>query len=169
MKYFVAVNGRTLEVEVRERLGELELSIDGEPREFEYAEADHLGQVAAQLDGRSYGVSIEGDEHRCWVTVAGHLYQVEIEDEREQAAHAAERASGRRGGTLESVMPGIVVQLLVAEGESVREGQPLLILEAMKMQNEIAASCAGIVKAFHVDEGAAVASGQKLVTLAPED
>ena len=165
MKYFVEVNGRTVEVEVRERLGRLELFIDGQAREFAYAEVDRLGQVAAQLDGSSYGVSIEGDGHRCWVTVAGHLYQVELEDERERAAHAAERERGKGGGTLESVMPGVVVRLLVGEGESVEEGQALLILEAMKMQNEIAATSAGIVKTIHVAEGAAVASGEKLVTI----
>ena len=165
MKYFVEVNGRTVEVDVLERLGELEVRIDGKPREFHYAEADRLGQVAAQLDGWSYGVSIEGDDHRCWVTVAGHLYQVEIEDERERAAHAAERERGKGGGTLESVMPGVVIQLLVAEGDTVEEGQSLLILEAMKMQNEIAAPSAGKIKTIHVAEGVAVASAQKLVTI----
>ncbi|MCC7012736.1 MAG: acetyl-CoA carboxylase biotin carboxyl carrier protein subunit [Planctomycetes bacterium] len=62
-------------------------------------------------------------------------------------------------------MPGVVVKLLVQEGAAVEKGQPLLILEAMKMQNEIAAPAAGVVKALHVREREAVASGAKLVTL----
>ena len=63
-------------------------------------------------------------------------------------------------------MPGVVVSLVVDEGQAVEAGQPLLILEAMKMQNEIDAPLAGIVKAVHVAEGQAVAAGEKLVTLA---
>ena len=62
-------------------------------------------------------------------------------------------------------MPGVVVELLVAEGDPVTEGQPLLILEAMKMQNEIVAPGDGSVAAVHVEAGQAVASGDKLLTL----
>ena len=63
-------------------------------------------------------------------------------------------------------MPGVVVELLVEVGEAVAEGQPLLILEAMKMQNEIGAPGDGIVKALHTSAGDAVGAGDKLVTLA---
>jgi biotin carboxyl carrier protein len=67
-------------------------------------------------------------------------------------------------------MPGVVVSLLVTEGDVVEEGQPLLVLEAMKMQNEIAAPAAGSVRLIHVQEGEAVSAGAKLVELevAPE-
>lgn len=165
MKYFVTVNGRAHVVEVVERLGRLAVSVDGKPLDLSYEEVDSLGQVALICAGRSWGVSIEGDEHQVSCTLAGHLYAVEIEDERERAAHAAEREASKGGGTVKSVMPGVVVKLLVKDGESVEKGQPLLILEAMKMQNEIAAPSAGVVKALHVREREAVASGAKLVTL----
>jgi biotin carboxyl carrier protein len=62
-------------------------------------------------------------------------------------------------------MPGIVVEVLVAEGETVEEGQPLLILEAMKMQNEIRAAGPGVVDGLHVSKGEAVAAGARLVSL----
>ena len=68
---------------------------------------------------------------------------------------------------MKSVMPGVVVELLSAEGDAVEKGQPLLILEAMKMQNEIEAPLAGVVKTIHVGEGEAVGNGAKLVTIAP--
>lgn len=165
MKYFVTVNGRAHEVSVVERLGELEVTVDGRRLDFDYEEVDRLGQVALIAEGRSWGVSIEGDEHSVSCTIAGHLYEVEIEDERERAAHAAEREAQKGGGAVKSVMPGVVVKLLVAAGDAVEKGQPLLILEAMKMQNEIAAPAAGIVQALHVREKEAVGSGAKLVTL----
>jgi biotin carboxyl carrier protein len=165
VKYFVQVNSRQHEVDVVERLGELIIAVDGKPLDLSYEEVDTLGQVALLSDGKSYGVSIEGDMNKASVVIAGHLYAVEIEDERERAAHAAERAATKGGGLVKAVMPGIVVKLLVAEGDTVEAGQPLLILEAMKMQNEIGAPAAGRIKALHVREKEAVAGGAKLVTI----
>src|SRR6185369_15076888 len=102
-------------------------------------------------------------------TLAGHFYDVELEDERERAAHAAERAAGKGGGTVCSVMPGIVVEVLVKNGAAVEKGEPLLILSAMKMQNEIASPSGGIVKEIHVNPGQPVSTGEKLVTLVPRE
>ncbi|MEW6074465.1 MAG: biotin/lipoyl-containing protein [Planctomycetota bacterium] len=166
MKYFVTVNGAPHEVELSERLGELLVRYDGAPLDVRFEEVDRLGQVALYVGDASYAVSIEGNASSAVVTVAGALYTIEIEDERERAAHSAARASGGHGGVVKSVMPGVVIELLAREGEVVAKGQPLLILEAMKMQNEIAAPMAGIVKGFHVAEGEAVGNGAKLVTLA---
>jgi len=165
MKYFAEVNGREHEVEVRERLGELEVAVDGERLDLDYCEVDALGQLSVLHGTLSFGASIEGGPNEFGVTIAGHFYQVEIEDERERAAHAAEREARKAGGLLKSVMPGVVVEVRVAEGDTVAEGQPLLILEAMKMQNEMGAPTAGTVTKVHVAEGEAVAGGQSLVTI----
>lgn len=165
MKYFARVNGREHEVEVVERLGELVVSVGGQPLELDYCEVDQLGQVSLLAGEESYAVSIEPQADGYAITIAGHLYSVAIEDERERAARAAERQAAGKGGVLKSVMPGIVVKVLVQPGEAVAKGQPLVILEAMKMQNEIAAEADGVVTELHVAEGQAVAGGEKLVTL----
>ncbi len=165
MKYFVSVNGRSHEVDLVERLGALEVSVDGQPLDLSYQEVDDLGQVIVLREGRSYALSIEGDEARAAVTLAGHFHDVRLEDERERAARAAEHASARSGGVVHSIMPGIVVEILVRSGESVEKGQPLLILSAMKMQNEIAAPSAGVIADIHVSAGEPVAAGARLVTL----
>jgi len=165
MKYFVELAGDTHEVELVERLGELIVTVDGAPMDFTYQEIDRLGQVVAIRDGLSYALSVEGDKSKINVTLAGHTYAMELEDERERAAHLAERAARGGGGPIKAVMPGIVVEYLVEIGAEVAEGQPLLILEAMKMQNEIAAPGPGILAAIHVEAGATVAAGDKLVTL----
>jgi len=166
MKYFVRVNGAEHELELSERLGVLSATFDGEPVDVRYDEVDTLGQLALFVGERAYGASIEGSFEDCHVTIAGRVYAVELEDERERAAHAAERARAKSGGDVKSVMPGVVVELLVAEGDVVEAGQPMLILEAMKMQNEIEAPLAGRVTKVHVAQGEAVSSGAKLVTLA---
>tara|TARA_R110002126_G_scaffold15427_3_gene63242 strand:+ start:3450 stop:3965 length:516 start_codon:yes stop_codon:yes gene_type:complete len=165
MKYFVEMVGGTHEVELVERLGELIVKVDGEPMNFDYHEIDLLGQVVATHDGQSYALSVEGGKSKVRVTLAGHTYAMELEDERERAAHLAERAARGGGGPIKAVMPGIVVEYLVEVGAEVAEGQPLLILEAMKMQNEISAPGPGILAAIHVEAGATVAAGDKLVTL----
>jgi biotin carboxyl carrier protein len=165
VKYYITVNGKEHQVDVVERLGVLRVAVDGKPLDIDYQEADSLGQVAVLCEGKSFGLSIEGDEHTLSATIAGHLYAVEIEDERERAAHAAERAQAKGGGVVKATMPGIVVKLLVKEGETVAKDQPLLILEAMKMQNEMTAPSDGVVKQLHVREREAVSGGAKLVTL----
>lgn len=170
MKYFANVNGTEHEVELVERAGELVLSVDGEPLELHYDEVDQLGQLALRVGGYSFGASVEGGPTDYAVTIAGLRYGIELEDERERAASAAAREKLGGGGPVKSVMPGVVVDVLVSEGETVAEGQPLLILEAMKMQNEIAAPAAGVVSGVHVSAGEAISGGAKLVTLsAPEE
>lgn len=166
MKYYVTVEGEEHEIELAERLGKLVVRYDGEPLAVRYEEIDRLGQLGVFLGERSYGVSIEGGRHEALVTVAGNTYRVEIEDERERAAHQAERERTGGAAQVKSVMPGIVVDLLVAEGDTVTKGQPLLILEAMKMQNEIPAPVDGTVEALHVAQRQTVGTGALLVTLA---
>jgi biotin carboxyl carrier protein len=174
VKYYVSVNGSEHEVELSEVHGELRVAFDGRPLVVRYEEVDRLGQVALYVGdphrsdeggAKAYAVSIEGGASQAQVTVAGHLYQIALEDERERAAHDAERTRTKGGGDLKSIMPGVVIKLLVAEGATVEKDQPLLILEAMKMQNEIGAPAAGRVTAVHVREGQAVSSGAKLLTL----
>jgi biotin carboxyl carrier protein len=165
MKYFVSVNGEEHVVELVEVLGQLQVAFDGEQVDVRYREVDRLGQVALFVGERAYAVSIEGNSSAAQVTVAGHFYGVTLEDERERAAHDAERTRSKGGGVLKSIMPGVVVKLLVQPGDEIEKDQPLLILEAMKMQNEIVAPQAGRVTALHVSEGEAVLSGAKLATL----
>jgi biotin carboxyl carrier protein len=167
VKYYVKVNGRDHEVELVERLGQLAVAVDGKPLDLTYEEVDDLGQVVLLHEGLSYGLSIEGDEARVQITLAGHFHDIQLEDERERAAHAADRAQGKSGGLVTAVMPGIVVEVLVKPGDTVAKGQPLLILSAMKMQNEIAAPCDGVVQQVLATAGQAVAAGAKLIVLVP--
>ncbi|MFT7486865.1 MAG: biotin carboxyl carrier protein [Candidatus Paceibacteria bacterium] len=169
MKYFVELNGREREVVLEERLGELSVSVDGKLVELNYSDVDDLGQLFVLSGTRSFGVSIEGDTNQIDITIAGHLYEVHIEDEREQAANAAERAAAKGGGLVVAVMPGVVVQILVEPGQAVTEGQPLLILEAMKMQNEIRSPLAGTVQEVHAQQGEAVSAGEKLLLIESDE
>lgn len=165
MKTFVEIGERTFETEITEHHGEMRITLDGEPCEVVYDEADTHGQVVLIHNGKSYAMSIEGTTHDVAVTIAGYRYDITLEDERERAANLAAKAASKGGGTVKAVMPGVVVEHLVQPGDEVTEGQPLLILEAMKMQNEIGAPGDGVVKEFHAAAGDAVGAGDKLITL----
>ncbi len=127
------------------------------------------------------------------ITVNGVSYEVDVEEVKEGAAPAAPKpqtappaqapkaaaaptasapapaatsaAVPAGGTTVESPMPGNVWKIIVKEGQEVKEGDTLLILEAMKMENEIPAPCDGVVASLHVAEGAAVNGGDILVSI----
>lgn len=165
MKTYIEIGKTTFETEITERNGKRVVTMNGEPCDVEYHEADTHGQIILIKDGKSYAISIEGDAENISVTLAGHRYDAFLEDERERAANIAAKAASKGGGLLKAVMPGVVVEILVEAGQEVSEGQPLLILEAMKMQNEIGAPGPGIVSQIHAAAGTAVSAGDKLVTL----
>ncbi len=169
MKLFVDMHGREYEVDLIEQAGQRELRVDGKIVDLDYREADNLGQLIVMMNGQSYGLSIEGDTHETHVTLAGHSYAVHMEDDRERAANLAAKEASGGGGPVEAVMPGIVVEVLVEEGQTVEEGTPLLILEAMKMQNEIKAPGLGSVAEVRVKAGETVAGGAILLVLKGEE
>ena len=84
----------------------------------------------------------------------------------EQAAPAAAPVSAASGDAMPSPMPGTILRVLVNIGDEVKENQPLMILEAMKMENEVVANHAGKVAGIHVNQGQVVNAGDALITIA---
>lgn len=102
----------------------------------------------------------EGNEHQ--ITIGGSNVHVEIVDPLALKRKRRDDESGS-GGVVKALMPGRVVRVLVAKGDSVRKGTPLLILEAMKMENEIQAPADGLVDELFVTPGQTVEAGADLV------
>ena len=117
------------------------------------------------VDGRSYDVVADVQRERVSVQMLGEQFVVHVEDERERAAHAV--AGHKKGGRreLRAAMPGIVVDVKVAVGDSAEEGQTLVVLEAMKMQNPLTAESAGKITRVFCKKGEAVAAGALLLEL----
>lgn len=117
------------------------------------------------VDGTLYEVTLEGDR----AAVNSIPYSVAIaglEAVRAAApAPAAAREVAEGAGMIKAIMPGKVIRVLVAEGEEVEEGDVAVILEAMKMENELRADRSGVVKQVAVAEGDDVALGQVLVVI----
>ena len=120
------------------------------------------------VNGTEYIVEVEGEGTTWKATVEGQTFDIEMPD----AAPSAKprRAGGRKkkkSGTVSANIPGKIVTVEVKEGERVEEGQVILILEAMKMQNEIQAPITGTVTIVHCEEGQAIEANIPLVVIEP--
>ncbi|MDO8138991.1 acetyl-CoA carboxylase biotin carboxyl carrier protein subunit [Streptococcus mutans] len=87
-------------------------------------------------------------------------------DQKQQSQTPSLAATASAANTMPAPMPGTILKVLVNVGDTVSENQPLMILEAMKMENEIVAGMAGTVSAIHVSSGQAVDAGDNLITIA---
>jgi len=115
------------------------------------------------LDGASYNVEVERFDKEYEVTVRGEVYSFRVTDEREISTSAAEQASGIH--RVAAPMPGMVVDVDVSAGDEVEAGARLLVLEAMKMQNELASPVSGVVTNVEISPGDKVNSGDLLLEI----
>ncbi|MGH7699797.1 MAG: acetyl-CoA carboxylase biotin carboxyl carrier protein subunit [Gemmatimonadales bacterium] len=169
MKYFVTISGRTLEV----RVDGDRVVVDGASLEAHLAAVPGTPLHHLLLDGASWTMAVHpagaaAGPRWSWVIGAvGERFAVDVVDERTRAIEAltGARASGGGAGTVVAPMPGLVVRLEVREGQRVEAGAGLVVVEAMKMENELRAPRAGVVAAVHARVGQAVEKGAALVTL----
>jgi biotin carboxyl carrier protein len=128
-----------------------------------------------KINGKEYEVTINSvSETNAQVTVNGASYEVEmIQEEKPQdpiykrpsipAREAAPHAEADK--SLKSPLPGMILAIKVKVGDTVREGQPVAVLEAMKMENEILSEHDGTVTEIHVEKGETVLEGDAIVTI----
>ena len=110
--------------------------------------------------GRSWEAGLVEIEDGYEVEVVGLRHEFEVMDPRKKALRMAEGAGGK---TLKTQMPGRVVRILVAEGAPVEEGQPVIVVEAMKMENELKSPVSGTVQRLCVEEGEQVQARSTLI------
>ncbi len=129
---------------------------------------DRAAGIARLARGeRSIGVVVEGAGSRWFVTIGGRRIPVAVRTRREQLLAEAEVATRGHGGPIEvrATLPGLVVAVSAAEGGEVAEGDPLVTIEAMKMQNEVRAPRAGRIGSVAVATGQPVATGALLLRI----
>jgi len=149
MKLQVVLGGRTIEVESEQ----LDSARQVEP-----------GVYSVLLDGASYEIRILPSPEGLTASVAGRRFAVEVRDPRDASRNSrAAIGSGRQNVT--APMPGKVVRVLVEKGDQVDVGRGLVVVEAMKMQNELKAARPGRVIEVRAHEGETVGAGDILVVL----
>ena len=124
------------------------------------------GAVSLLVDGRSYDVELDESGDEVQVLVDFELLTVDVADERAVSLRAGAAGFSVSGKVLVTApMPGKVVRVLVAPGAQVTEGQGLVVVEAMKMENELKSPKAGTVIEVFAKEGSAVEANAKLLTV----
>ena len=168
MKYIAIVNEHEFTVDIN---NDGLITIDDEPVEIDFRRLPSGGITSLLLNNRSISAVVEelGDDWQ--VLIQGELYSVKVQDERSYRL-----AQGRTHGAapdgdavITSPMPGIIVAVPVAEGMPVKYGDKVIILESMKMENELRAPRDGIVTHVNVAAGASVEKDQVLLTIGPLD
>ena len=127
------------------------------------------GTRKVKVNGTEYEVELDMEGSVWKATVNGQTFDIEVPDV--EAVAKPRRSGGRKkkkSGTVSANIPGKVVTVEVEEGQHVVEGQVILILEAMKMQNEIQAPVTGTVTTVHCSEGEAIEANVPLVVIEPE-
>jgi len=163
MKYITTIDGKEFEIEVMDeqhiRIGERLLEVD-----FESVSGQPVFSLI--LDGKSYEAFVYQGEEDWEVLIRGRQYQVKVEDERERRLKTA-GGTGVADGEfhLKAPMPGLVVAVLIEEGQEVKKGQVMLILESMKMQNELKAPRDGVMGRVRVKAGESVEQRQTLLSV----
>lgn len=175
MKRTLTIGDETHELEIHRHHGKVMMVWDGEDIPLDLVKVEPTS-YSIIMDGHSVGVNIDRlrtmdpDLHGFRASLYDGAYDFTLQDPHKTLlASAMARAKQAGGGLMKALMPGKVVKLFVHEGEIVEEGQPVLILEAMKMQNEYVAPTAARVAAVHVEEGANVDIYAPMISLASLD
>lgn len=168
MRYVVIIAGQSVEVDVD---GE-HVTVAGRTvrASLEKIPGTPLRQLV--LDGRPLTVAMESIERSRWgLLTSGERWDVEVLDERTRHIRSLTATGDHRRSVqvLKAPMPGLVVRILAQPGESIAAGAGLVVLEAMKMENELRAAEAVTVKALRVEPGAAVEKGQVLIEFEQAD
>lgn len=168
MRYFAKVKGSAEPIPaeiIPLDSGRYAVTLSGKRHEVDALTLDH-GAVSMIIDGESFGVEFEEIGDEVAVLLRGHVVRVDVANERQlrmRAATAQFKVEGKQAIT--APMPGKVVKVLVKVGDEVAEGQGVVVVEAMKMENELKSPKAGKVTELHVKEGVSVELGAQLVTV----
>jgi biotin carboxyl carrier protein len=164
MKYITIVEGRQFTIEI---VDEKHVRVDDKLYEIDFETVSGQPVYSLIVDGRSHESYIYQDDDNWQVLLHGRLYPVTVEDEREKRLRAAAGAGVAETGEyhLRAPMPGLVVTIPVAEGQEVKRGQVILILESMKMQNELKSPRDGTIGRIRVKPGETVEQKQTLLSV----
>ncbi len=143
-----------------------------EPALAEALLGDKMKKRKVKVDGEEYEVELEKQEGVWNVSIDGKIFSIEIEGgsiEESSGSKRKKKGRGKKSGTISSTIPGKIVSIAVEEGANVVEGDVVMILEAMKMQNEIQAPLSGTVTAVNCKPGDSIEANSPLLIIQPEE
>ena len=181
MRCVATVGSATLTIDLEDDGAVRAVRLDGDENTVDWravggrtlsAQGERAGHYSLLIGARSYEMFIravgrqESGASAFEVSIGGQTFEVGVQDERARAlASLVGKARASGDVTIRAPMPGLVSTVLVAEGDAVQRGQAVVVLEAMKMENDLSATRAGIVKSLRVSKGQTVAQGEALAVI----
>jgi biotin carboxyl carrier protein len=172
MKYLAEVNGQSFQVTIEDGgrivVGDRAFAVD-------LQDIDEQALFSLLIDHKSYELVVDEGQDGYRVLLLGEMYKVAVEDDRPRRTRRASRPAApfdarpfdgaQDDRVVRAPMPGLVVQVPVSVGQEVAAGEVLVVLESMKMENELPAPRGGVVRAVHVSVGDTPRLDEPLVTL----
>jgi biotin carboxyl carrier protein len=163
VKYFSRVGQNEYEIEIIDG----KVFVDGEAVDLDLRQSGAPELYSLLYNGRSFEILIEAERFNYGVTLRGERFDVQVEDERTRRLNVGRKMVSLPEGELaiQAPIPGLVVRVLVEVGQTVTDEQPLVLLEAMKMENEIRTVRGGVVKQIACVAGQRVEQNSVLIVL----
>jgi biotin carboxyl carrier protein len=164
MKYVTLIGDNEYLVDI---IDESHVAVDGVIYEVNFDSVSDQPVYSLLVDGKSYESFVYHSEEGLQVLLHGKLYPANVEDERDKRLRAAlgGKVTQRGDYHLKAPMPGLVIAIPVSDGQVVAEGDVLLILESMKMQNELRSPRDGKISRIRVQEGDSVEQRETLLSV----
>jgi len=164
MKYVVTVDDQTYEIGINQ---EVQITFDEEEVDIDFASVGEGGLYSLLVNNESFEAMVEERDGTWYVLMRGDLYEVSVVDQRTQLLRARAGAHIPESGeiAIKSPMPGLIVKIPVEPGQEVEEGQTVIILESMKMENELKAPRAGRIERINVAPRESVEQGKVLLVI----
>ncbi len=167
MKYITRVSNQEYTIEIDH---ENQILVDGQLYYVDFHQLTEGGIISLLLDNHSLEAIVEERDQDWEVLIHGELYTVKVQDERAYRLAKARGTTTEVTGeaTIKSPMPGLIIAVLVEVGQVVQKGDQIVILESMKMENELRSPRGGLVKQIMIEAGASVEKDQVLVSIGDE-
>ncbi|MBN1679829.1 MAG: biotin/lipoyl-binding protein [Anaerolineae bacterium] len=165
MKYQTIVNDETFDVEINE---DGRILVNGEERVIDFRVLREQELYSMLLDYQSFEAVVEERDDVYQVLLHGSMFDVKVTDERSRRLESAFMAFGDTGAeiVIRAPMPGLIVRVPVEKNQPIVKGDTVVILESMKMENELKSPRDGTVHHIHVAAGDSVEQNKVLVTIA---
>jgi len=163
MKFHAELGDNNHEIEIRREDGKLLARVDDRDYELEVSEPEP-GVYLLKHEGKIFEASVSAGE-LTQVRIGTNELEVKLTDPKRLRGSGAAHEHGDGLAEIKTAMPGKVVAVLQSVGATVEKGDGVLVVEAMKMQNELKSPKDGVIKEIRVAEGAAVSAGDILATI----
>jgi len=164
MKYVTTVGGQEFSIEI---VDEHHVILGGKPYEIDFVMVGNQPVYSLLVNGESYDAHVYPDENLWQIMFQGGVYSAIVVDEREKRLRAAMggKVAEHQEYHLRAPMPGLVVSVPVHEGQAINKGEVLLVLESMKMQNELRSPRSGVVARLRVKPGDRVEQKETMMSV----